>query len=278
MRRTLPAITIFGLALAVRVFYLWEIRDTPLVEVLLIDSETYDRLARLILQRAFHGEEVYSMNIVYPYFLAAIFAVAKGSLWAVLGVQALLDSLTCVLTYGIGARLFDRRVGLLAGVVLAAYGPMVFYSGALLTPTLITFLVVAMVAVLVGYRFRPRWGTAVAAGLILGLAVLGRGNNLLFVLSGLCNQDKHRKLNPISTIQGTEYGGFGHIRGHAQWLDTPSPDQYRIVNLIDAEPGIKINFAINIGLSNVEALAQRPLVPALSDLAGTVDSVIDLFR
>jgi tetratricopeptide (TPR) repeat protein len=152
-----------------------------MVEVLLIDSETYDRLGRLILEGRFQGEEVYSMNILYPYFVALVYLLGKGSLWAVLGIQAVLDSLSCVIVYWLGTRLFDNRVAMLAGIAGAVYGPMVFYSGSLLTPTLITFLILVATAILVRYQDRVSGKSALLAGVVLGLSALGRGNSLLLV-------------------------------------------------------------------------------------------------
>ncbi|NIP87451.1 MAG: GlcNAc transferase, partial [Planctomycetales bacterium] len=52
----------------------------------------------------------------YPYLLAGIYWVFGFSLTAVRFVQAILGGATCSLTYVLGRRLFDRRVGLAAGI------------------------------------------------------------------------------------------------------------------------------------------------------------------
>jgi 4-amino-4-deoxy-L-arabinose transferase-like glycosyltransferase/Flp pilus assembly protein TadD len=182
LRQGLWAAGIFLLALAVRLFYLWQIRETPLTEILLIDSETYDRLAKLILSGEYRGEQTYAVNFLYPWFLAAIYAVGKTG--TILIVQAVLDSLSCVIVYWLGCRLFSRPVGVLAGVVMALYGPLVFYTGALLTPTLITFLGLVAVSLLVKYNDTPRWPLVFAAGIVIGLATLTRGNNILLLVAG----------------------------------------------------------------------------------------------
>ena len=174
----------FLVALVVRLGYVLSLRGTPLTDVLLIDSETYDRLARLILAGKFHGEEAYAMNPLYPYFLAGVYGVSGGSHLAVLVVQAVLDAGSCAMIAWLGCTFFGRGTGMLAGVCAAFYGPLVFYCGALLTPTLILFLV------LVGLVLLARWRTLRSsrwcfwAGVFLGLAALGRGSNaLLAVLS-----------------------------------------------------------------------------------------------
>jgi tetratricopeptide (TPR) repeat protein len=172
-------------ALAVRLGYLLSLRGQPPGELLLIDSETYDRLARLILTGGLKGEEAYAMNFLYPFFLAGTYAVAHGARVAALIAQAALDSTTCLIIYLAGLRLLDRGVAALAGATAALYAPLVFYAGAILTPTLVTFLAATTLLLLTHYQTRPRGPLALAAGLAAGLATLGRGNHLLLVPLGL---------------------------------------------------------------------------------------------
>ena len=79
------ALVLLLLGLALRLGYLWEVRDSMLFDVLLIDSHTYDEFALKILDGTFHGEEVYSMNILYPYFLAAVYTIF-GRSWLAVGI------------------------------------------------------------------------------------------------------------------------------------------------------------------------------------------------
>jgi tetratricopeptide (TPR) repeat protein len=181
MRSVVTAALIFAFAAALRFVYLSEITGTPLTEVLLIDSETYDRFARRILDGTFHGEDVYSMNPLYPYFLAGLYRAFSPSMSVALVVQALLSALTAVMVYRIGERVFGRAVGILSGVVAAAYGPSIFYGGALLTPTLIDFLCTGMLLLLLRFERTRHLRDSLAAGLLLGLAGLARGNSFLFV-------------------------------------------------------------------------------------------------
>lgn len=187
MRRILSekwliCLAVFLVALIVRLGYVLSLRGTPLTDVLLIDSETYDRLARLILAGKFHGEEVYAMNPLYPYFLALGYAVSGASRLAVFVVQAVLDAGSCAMIAWLGWTFLGRGTGVLAGVCAAFYGPLVFYCGALLTPTLVLFLVVCALVLLARWRVlrASRW--CFWAGVLFGLAALGRGSNALLVL------------------------------------------------------------------------------------------------
>lgn len=174
-------LAIFALALAVRLAYTLGLRGTPPGDLLLIDSETYDRLGRALLRDGIRGEEAYAVNVLYPYFLAGIYAVAGGAKIAALLAQALLDSLTCVIIYLTAIRLFGRATALVCAGIAVLYAPMVAYSGAILTPTLVTFLAALSLFLLVLYMRRPRWWPALAGGAAIGLATLGRGNHLLLV-------------------------------------------------------------------------------------------------
>ena len=100
------AAIVFALALGIRLVYIAQISGTPLAKVLLIDSATYDMFARMILGGTFGGENVYAVNVLYPWFVAASYALSKGSLLFTLHLQAGLDALTCVLAAWIARRHF----------------------------------------------------------------------------------------------------------------------------------------------------------------------------
>jgi Tfp pilus assembly protein PilF len=179
-RWTVPLLFLL-LALGLRLGYLTEVRNSMLFDVLLIDSHTYDQFAMRILDGTFRGEEVYSMNILYPYFLAAIYAVAGNNWPAVAVVQAVIDAASCLLIYLIGRALFGRRVALIALALSSVYGVFIFYSGALLTPALINLLLLAMLYLIARYMDSRRPWLLLASGALCGVASLGRGNAILLI-------------------------------------------------------------------------------------------------
>ena len=79
---------------------------------------------------------------LFPYSLAPLKIVFSDALFFYVAriVQALVDAFTCVLVYFLGTRLFNRGVGIGAGLVLSAYGPMIFFVGELLPATTASFL------------------------------------------------------------------------------------------------------------------------------------------
>ena len=91
---------------------------------------------------------------------------------------------TVALTFEVGRRLFDNRIGLIAAAVLALWPNVVFHTAVILTETLFMFLVVAAVLLLVALPAateRIRWGRLAAFGVILALSALVRPISLMFL-------------------------------------------------------------------------------------------------
>ena len=166
-------------ALGVRLAYLYQAVDTPLFDVLLIDSEFYDRRARAIVAGDWLGDQPFFMNPLYPYFLAAVYALLGAEYWWVGVVQAGLGTGSCYLIYALGRKLWRPQIGLLAAGMAAFYQPYVFYDGALLTAAPITFLNLAALYCLAHAQGAARW--LWGAGLLLGLSATARPMVLLFV-------------------------------------------------------------------------------------------------
>lgn len=170
-------------ALLVRVLYLASVSGTPVTDLLLIDSATYDRFARLILDGRFSGESVYSMNVLYPYVLAFLYRIAGDSPWTVFAFQAVLDAASVVAIAAVAVRTFGRGAGIATGVLGALYGPLVFYTGTLLTPTLIVGALAFAMLFVTRHRDDGRTRWLLLAGASIGVATLARGNNALIVLA-----------------------------------------------------------------------------------------------
>jgi tetratricopeptide (TPR) repeat protein len=134
-------VSIFAIALAVRLLHIWEIRAAPFFSALMGDSHGYDEWAQRIAAGDWLGHEVFYQAPLYPYVLGVTYAIAGRSLLVVRIVQALIGSASCVLLALAGTRLFSPRIGLTAGVMLALYAPAVFFDGLLQKSTLDVFFV-----------------------------------------------------------------------------------------------------------------------------------------
>ncbi len=117
---------------------------------------------------------------VYPFVLAGLLKATGGSLAAARLAQAAIAGATAVLLALAGARLFGRRAGIAAGLLLALSGPVAFVDVALWEEVLLLFLATAALAAL---AWRASFGAAVLAGVLLGLASASRPTMLLFALA-----------------------------------------------------------------------------------------------
>ncbi len=135
------ALAVFGVALLVRLVHVWQLRRSPYFSLLMGDSRGYDEWAQRIAGGEWLGHEVFYQAPLYPYLLGIIYAVAGRHLLLVRIVQALIGSASCALLALAAARLFSRRAGIAAGLMLALYAPAIFFDGLLQKSVLDVFFV-----------------------------------------------------------------------------------------------------------------------------------------
>jgi 4-amino-4-deoxy-L-arabinose transferase-like glycosyltransferase len=95
--------------------------------------------------------------------------------------NCLTGAATIALVYLIGRQSFDRTVGLLSAAAFAVWPISLYYSAQLLSEPLGTFWLLAYVAVALEFAARPEPFRAVAGGVLLGMALLTRGNVMLLI-------------------------------------------------------------------------------------------------
>jgi tetratricopeptide (TPR) repeat protein len=182
-------IPIFLIALVVRLVHVWSMRRSPFFDALLGDARSYDAWGHRIAAGDVIGHDVFYQAPLYAYFLGAIYTW-RGGLLAVRVCQAIVGAGACALLARAGERLFGRRAGLAAGLMLALYAPAIFFDGLIQKSVLDTFLLcllLALLADLVGDVTSParppvfqswRW---FGVGAAVGLLALTRENALVFV-------------------------------------------------------------------------------------------------
>lgn len=189
--RLLPgALLVLLCALALRLVVLLQFREAnPLFNHPVIDAWHYDNLAREFLRLGRWPEPgAFFQPPAYPFFLAMVYAVfGESSTWARL-VQAMLGSFSCVLVYFLGCDLHSRRTGLIAGLIAAGYGPLIFFDLDLLAPVLIVFCSTLGLWLLLAGGRRDSSLLLLAAGVCLGAAtacwpIIGLACGLILVLT-----------------------------------------------------------------------------------------------
>jgi len=173
---------IFGLAVLLRLLHVAAIaRSSPFLSILPGDAAAYDRWAQKIIAEGWLGKEVFYQDPLYSYFLALLYKIFGRSFAAIYTIQGVLDALTAVLVYFLGARSIGKGAGILGALLYALYAPAIYFSGLLLKETLASLLIVATVfCLLASQPFRPR-PVLFLAGLFFGLAALTRANFLLLL-------------------------------------------------------------------------------------------------
>jgi 4-amino-4-deoxy-L-arabinose transferase-like glycosyltransferase len=111
---------------------------------------------------------------IYPYFLMASYYLFGHSFFIVRLLQAVIGSLTAVLVSVMGKEIFDRRVGMLAGLAYAFYPASWAMGDMLLSETVFTFLMLLSVRFMIRIpQMRSPW-VILWAGLFAGAAALTR--------------------------------------------------------------------------------------------------------
>ncbi|MFN0149475.1 MAG: glycosyltransferase family 39 protein [bacterium] len=185
MRRR-DALLLFGAALAIRALYIAQLRGYDLADILILDPRAYDAEAQRILA----GEPLRSAFYqapFYSYFLAAIYKLFGREFLAVRAIQCVLGAATVVFTASLGARLFGRTAGLVAGILALLYGVFPYYEGQIMKTSLTVFLTTLLLYIVEPIARRtapaPTRDSAVRAGIagiLLGCATLTRENLILF--------------------------------------------------------------------------------------------------
>jgi len=171
---------IFVLALVLRLIYVSQTRGTPFFETLGLDARFYDQWARRLAAGEGYGEPFF-MSPLYPYFLAGLYRLFGRDLFLVRVVQSVIGAGSAALTYLLARDLFDSRAGLIAGLVTACYGALIFYDGSVVMTPLLVFLNLLSLFLLARSERIGGVLFPMAAGFTLGLAAIGRAAALLFV-------------------------------------------------------------------------------------------------
>ena len=183
-------LVLFAVALGLRLVYLGQLQDSPMFDTPIMDAKYHDEWARLIgddWSRALldgvtlHPGSAYFRAPLYAYFIASIYTIFAQDYLAVRVIQFLMGSLSVLLIYLLGRRVFNPLVGKIAGVMAALYGTFIYFEGELLIPVLILFLNLLLVLAVLAASQRPTWWKWLGCGALLGLSAIARPSVLVFL-------------------------------------------------------------------------------------------------
>lgn len=190
---------IFVLALAIRLVHVQQIRPIPLFFHLLGDAEAYDAWAQQIAGGDWVGKEVFYQAPLYPYFLAAIYKVFGHDLLLARAVQALIGAAACAILALAGKEFFSRRVGVVAGMVLAIYPTAIFFDSLIQKSVLDAFLICLLLYLLGAVQNHQKLLRWLGIGAALGALMLTRENAAVLVVVVLAWAMIQFRNNPIKS-------------------------------------------------------------------------------
>jgi 4-amino-4-deoxy-L-arabinose transferase-like glycosyltransferase len=124
----LDSLIVFGTALLLRTVYLYQIADTPTFDIPIVDSWSYHKLALALSHGHDGGKTLFWQPLFYPLWLSLLYRAAGPCLWCARALQAVFAAGSCVLVYWTGRKALSRREGLMAALVMACYGPLIFFD------------------------------------------------------------------------------------------------------------------------------------------------------
>lgn len=203
------AAVVFALALVVRLVYAAQVSDCPLYQMPTMDAGYYYALARQFAKG--HWTHPVAMPYWQPPFYSMLLALwldlAGTAVTTAKHAQFVLGSVNCALTMILGRRVFGRTVGLIAGIAAALYGPMVYFDGEFLTPTLQIFVNLAAILALMTAMEKKSLYLFAGTGALLGLSIITRPDVAVFAIAaviwatlGLRREVKMRQVSPAVAL------------------------------------------------------------------------------
>ncbi|MBZ0178521.1 MAG: tetratricopeptide repeat protein [Melioribacteraceae bacterium] len=166
-------------ALALRVYYVFEVFNTPFLKHLFSDPAIYSQWAKDLVANGFIGDSVFFMAPLYPYTLAVFYSLFGESNLPVLLFQSLVSTFTILLIYLAARNSFSKFTAIAAAIIAVFYSQFIFYSGLVLSETLQIFFLTLLIYLLSKkdeFYLTDKW---MMIGLFLGFSLLIRGNIIL---------------------------------------------------------------------------------------------------
>jgi tetratricopeptide (TPR) repeat protein len=174
-------VAVLALGAVLRAVHLVRMRGSPFFDALILDAREYDAWAQRIASGELIGPRAFWIDPLYAYVLGGVYAVLGHELMAPRVLNALLGLATAVIVAATARRALDSRIaGLTAASLVCLFVPAIHFESQIEK----TALTVALMALAVQLFLLGSRRALAAAGAVLGLAVLARGNMLLLVPAG----------------------------------------------------------------------------------------------
>ena len=174
-----------GICLTLQLIYLVESAKSATFDTPIIDAGEYHAAAVRFAQGKPLIDDAFWQPPLFPLLLGCLYRVVGPSVLIARVVLAILATLSCLLVWWIGLRLFSRRSGVVAGLMAAAYGPFLFFSTELLPTDLAVFLDLLALALWLRCLEQSRWHRWLAFGFVVGAATITVPNAAVLLAVGV---------------------------------------------------------------------------------------------
>lgn len=171
-------------ALLLRVVLYLQARDSAFLHTPVVDASFFDIWARTLFEGQVFQDQAFFKPPFYPYLLSWLYRLGLG-MQTVLMLQMLVGTGTALLTLAVGRLAFGAGAAFAGALTCALLPILPFFEIQLLAESWTTALTMGgLLLTLLSLRAGPRAGKLKPglAGLLLGLAALGRPNLLLVVV------------------------------------------------------------------------------------------------
>ena len=176
------ALIVLGASLVLQLAYLAEGPKDPGFAVPIVDAGPYHHTAVHFAQTGELSQTAFYQPPLFPLLLGLVYGVFGKSLFAARLLLALVGATSCLLLWSIGRRVFDARTGLIAGLLMAGYGPLIFFNARLLPPAPAILLNLLAMRLLIAAVDRPQWPRWLGFGLAAGLCTITVPNGAVLLV------------------------------------------------------------------------------------------------
>lgn len=179
IKKYFPAFCIFCCALSVRIVYNITVAKGYIPEY---DAAFYNNIAiHLNTEHCYCLQDHLSDTSrapLWPFTIAAIYAVMGIHTIYPRLFLCLVGSGTCVITYLLARDIFNKRTGLIVGIIAALYPGLFIYDGWLYSESVYTFFTMGFAYSLFRLQRTPRIGSATSCAISVVCASLTRPNGI----------------------------------------------------------------------------------------------------
>ncbi len=169
---TAGAIVVVVVALVIQATYLVDTWGDPAFTIPIVDAGVYHQSAVRFAAGQRLIDDAFWQPPLFPLLLGCLYRLTGPSVLFARVVLGLLACGSCLLVWWITRRIFSPMVAVAAGLILACYGPFLFFSTQILPVGLTIFLDLVALAFFLQASVRPHWIRWSIFGLAAGLSTI----------------------------------------------------------------------------------------------------------